>query len=56
MFSLARHFQRSVKRLYIYSWSGTNCNGGFDAGLVDAAGKPRAAYKVVKRNLSTFTR
>jgi hypothetical protein len=56
MFSLARHFQRSVKRLYIYSWSGTGCSGGFDAGLVDQHGKPRAAYSVVRSALRTFTR
>jgi hypothetical protein len=56
MFSLARHFKSSVKRLYIYSWSGTGCSGGFDAGLVDPHGKPRAAYSVVKRSLASFTR
>jgi hypothetical protein len=56
MFSLARHFRRAVKRLYIYSWTGTGCSGGFDAGLVDARGKPRPAYSVVKRSLTSFTR
>jgi hypothetical protein len=56
MFTLARQFRRDVKRLYIYSWTGTDCANGFDAGLVDAAGKPRPAYAIVKRNLSTFTR
>jgi hypothetical protein len=56
MFSLARHFRRSVKRLYIYSWRGTGCSGGFDAGLVDQHGKPRAAYSVVKSSLRSFTR
>jgi hypothetical protein len=56
MFTLARRFQRTVKRLYIYSWTGTGCTGQFDAGLVDAHGKPRPAYAVVKRNLTTFTR
>jgi hypothetical protein len=55
MFTLARHFKRAVKRLYIYSWTGQGC-GGFDAGLVDPNGKPRPAYAVVRRNLATFTR
>jgi hypothetical protein len=56
MFSLAKRFRRYVKRLYIYSWTGTGCGGGFDAGLVGPDGKPRAAYGVVKRSLSSFTR
>jgi hypothetical protein len=42
MFSLADSSSR-IKRLYIYSWYGTaGKNGGFDAGLANAAGKPRA--------------
>ena len=56
MFSLAKKFRRYVKRLYIYSWTGTGCTGGFDAGLVDQNGTPRPAYAVVKRSLSSFTR
>jgi hypothetical protein len=56
MFSLARRFRRSVKRLYIYSWRGSGCSGGFDAGLVSPHGKPRAAYSVVKSSLRSFTR
>jgi hypothetical protein len=55
MFTLARHFRRYVKRLYIYSWDGGGC-GSFDAGLVGPDGQPRAAYNTVKRELSSFTR
>jgi hypothetical protein len=55
MFTLARHFKRAVKRLYIYSWTGQGC-GGFDAGLVGPNGKTRPAYAIVKSNLATFTR
>jgi hypothetical protein len=55
MFTLARHFKRAVKRLYIYSWKGQGCST-FDAGLVGPNGQPRPAYAVVKSNLATFTR
>jgi hypothetical protein len=51
MFSLADSNSR-IRRLYIYSWYGAaGKNGGFDAGLTNAAGKPRAAYCVVFEHL-----
>jgi hypothetical protein len=51
MFSLADSSSR-IRRLYIYSWYGAaGKNGGFDAGLANAAGKPRAAYCVVFEHL-----
>jgi hypothetical protein len=51
MFSLADSNSR-IKRLYIYSWYGAaGKNGGFDAGLTNATGKPRAAYCVVFEHL-----
>ena len=51
MFSLADSNSR-IRRLYIYSWYGAaGKNGGFDAGLANAAGKPRAAYCVVFEHL-----
>jgi hypothetical protein len=51
MFSLADSSSR-IKRLYIYSWYGAaGKNGGFDAGLTNAGGKPRAAYCVVFEHL-----
>jgi hypothetical protein len=47
MFSLADSSSR-ITRLYIYSWFGAaGKNGGFDAGLTNAAGDPRPAYCVV---------
>jgi hypothetical protein len=48
MFKLARA-NRTVKRLYIYTWFGGDMPR-FDAGLV-ARGKARPAYKEVKRHL-----
>jgi hypothetical protein len=47
MFSLADSSSR-ITRLYIYSWYGNKSKrGAFDAGLADAAGKPRPAFCVV---------
>jgi hypothetical protein len=48
MFSLAKA-NRTVKRLYIYTWFG-GVTPRFDAGLV-AAGKPRPAYHEVAKRL-----
>ena len=48
MFSLARSNHR-IRRLYIYTWFGA-VTPRFDAGLV-ARGKPRSAYREVKRHL-----
>ncbi len=48
MFSLAGS-NKKVKRLYIYTWFG-GVTPRFDAGLV-AKGRPRSAYKEVKRRL-----
>ncbi|HUY71184.1 MAG TPA: hypothetical protein VMV08_03010, partial [Gaiellaceae bacterium] len=46
MFSLADSSSR-IKRLYVYSFYGGGApNGGFDAGLTNAIGKPRPAYCV----------
>jgi hypothetical protein len=55
MFTLARKYRRSVKRLYIYNWTGSNCNG-FDAGLTNRDGSLRPGYTVVRRKLSSFLR
>ena len=55
MFTLAHKFRHSVKRLYIYNWTGSGCKG-FDAGLTNPDGSPRPGYSVVKRKLAGFTR
>jgi hypothetical protein len=55
MFTLAKKFKRYVKRLYYYSWGGSNC-GGFDAGLVNANGTPRPAYFTLQSQLASFAR
>jgi hypothetical protein len=47
MFALADSSSR-ITRLYVYSYfGGAAPNGGFDAGLTTAAGKPRPAYCVL---------
>jgi hypothetical protein len=57
MFSLARTFRTAgVQRLYVYNWTGAGCSARFDAGLTTPAGTPRAAYTVLRRQLSNFER
>ncbi len=56
MFSLTRKFRRNVKRLYIYNFTGDDCIGRFDAGLVRRDGTPRAGYKVVRKQMKKFIR
>jgi|SRR5947209_217706 len=55
MFGLARSYRRDVKRLYVYNWTGSNCNG-FDTGLTRADGSLRPAYATFKRYMGSFTR
>jgi len=56
MFSLAKKYDSSVERLYIYSWDGTDCKSRFDAGMTNADGSTRPAYDVVKSKLPGFDR
>jgi hypothetical protein len=50
-FAIARRYRSRIKRLYLYNWNGSPRRARFDAGLVDAKGKPRPGYRVVKRAL-----
>jgi len=52
-FSVAKAFDKDVERMYTYSWSGTDCTG-FDAGLVNANGTSRPAYKEFVKGLKGF--
>jgi hypothetical protein len=45
-----------ITRLYNYQWTGVNRNARFDAGLVNANGSPRKAYRQFKRSASHFDR
>ena len=57
MFSLAHRFRHDVSRLYVYSWFGTKPScGQFDAGLVNANGKPRKGYATLKRLARSYDR
>jgi hypothetical protein len=57
MFTLARTFRSDVSRLYVYSWFGTRPRcGAFDAGLVEASGKPRKGYYTLKKQARSFDR
>ena len=53
MFDMIKRYDKDVERLYSYNWFGTADGGcqGFDAGLVEADGTPRAAYSVFKSKL-----
>jgi hypothetical protein len=55
MFRLARSNRRYIKRLYVYNWTGANCNG-FDTGITRADGSLRPAYNTLRSYLRTFTR
>jgi hypothetical protein len=57
MFKLARTYHSSgVDRAYVYNWTGAGCNARFDAGLTAPDGSPRAAYTVLRQQLSNFLR
>jgi hypothetical protein len=49
-FALARSHRR-IKRLYLYHWMQPKKYRGWDSGLVRKNGKPRPAFKVVKKEL-----
>ena len=56
MFTLTKRFRRDIKRLYIYNFTGADCQERFDAGLVRRDGTARPAYNAVKRQLRNFKR
>jgi len=56
MFRLTRQFRRDIKRLYIYNFTGDDCVGRFDAGLIRRDGTPRPGYATVRRELRRFRR
>ena len=56
MFRMARTYRRYVKRLYVYNWTGTDCESRFDAGLVNADGSARPAYRTFRSQLRRFKR
>lgn len=55
MFDLARRFRRDITRLYVYNWTGADCQG-FDAGLTRRDGSLRPAYATFKARAASFTR
>ncbi len=56
MFKLTKRFRRDIKRLYIYNFTGADCLGRFDAGIVRSNGTPRPAYREVRRQMRNFKR
>lgn len=53
MFTLAKRYRRSVDRVYVYQWTGSDCDPSvrFDAGLVRRDGTLRPGYDVVRSQL-----
>ena len=57
MFALTKKYRRYIKRLYVYRWFGTKPScGHFDAGLVNANGSARPAYKTFKKDAAGYAR
>ncbi len=57
MFSIANRYRRSgIQRIYIYNWTGSDCNARFDAGLTNPDGTPRPAYTYLRSQLSKYQR
>ena len=48
--SIARSFRR-VTRVYLYNWTGGTRSTRFDAGITTPGGRPRPAYKVLRKLL-----
>jgi hypothetical protein len=45
-----RGYRSKITRLFVYTWYGEAPTARFDAGLVNADGSPRPAFKVFKKN------
>jgi hypothetical protein len=58
MFTLAKRYRRYVKRLYPFSFFGTDCDKSlrFDAGLIRRDGSTRPAYDTLRRAMRKFKR
>ena len=57
LFRIVKRNRRAIKRVYVYNWTGARKGAvRFDAGLTNSRGKPRKAYRVLRRNLRRFKR
>jgi hypothetical protein len=56
MFTLTARFRADISRLYIYNFTGADCQTRFDAGIVRRDGTTRPAYDAVRRQLRRFKR
>jgi hypothetical protein len=56
LFKVTKRYRRSIKRLYIFSWSGAPRDARMDTGLVGPDGRPRPGYRVVAKNIKRFRR
>jgi hypothetical protein len=56
LFNVTKRYRRQIKRVYVYGWTGASRRVRFDAGITTPGGKPRPAYKVLRKNLKRFKR
>jgi len=49
LFKQASTYRRKIDRVYLYNWFAAPADNRWDSGFVDAAGKPRPAYKRLLR-------
>jgi hypothetical protein len=51
MFKLG-YLSKRITRMYIYQWTGARITDRFDAGVTSPHGRPRPAYRVIRRYLA----
>ncbi len=56
LFKVTKRYRRSIKRLYVFSWTGSPRDARMDTGLMAPDGTPRPGYRVVARNIKRFKR
>jgi hypothetical protein len=56
LFRTTRNWRRHIQRVYLYHWSGGDCNLHFDAALTRADGTTRPGYDTVRRWQREFKR
>ena len=56
LFRITRRYRRSIKRVYVYNWTGAPRGARFDAGLTNPDGSRRRAMRVFLRNIKRFIR
>jgi hypothetical protein len=56
LFTTVARFRNDLQRVYLYNWTGGDCEIRFDAGLTNADGSLRRGYASMRRGLARFKR